>query len=428
MRGFGKFLLNFLLLAVFVGLPLLFVLSLQKTPLVTDSPSSVYGDVQSAKAILTRFSTAGLSPDTVTDVSVTEAELNSALSAGLFTTSWVKARAEIYGGELEFKATAAPHIPKNPIGQYINLRASVPASTKGFKVRRLSIGRVPVPAFLVRPALEFAMDLVIGPGKGKAFYQSVRYVRISGDTVTVGLQPPKGFKQDLKDAAKRTIMVADAATVRAYYERLVDIAGKSGGRVQLLAAYLGPSFALAKLRSQVRDPVDENEALILAFALYFGDDRFENLMGDVKTGALANTGADLALVKLEGRTDWVQHFVSSAGLMAAGGTTASDVLGQAKEVLDSEGPSGFSFTDIGADHAGIRFAQVATTSRESARRVQNALAGAPRESMFFPHVSDLPEGLSEEEFKRRYGDVNSASYKAVIDEVDRRIAAIPLYR
>ncbi|MFO1187836.1 MAG: hypothetical protein U1E87_10565 [Alphaproteobacteria bacterium] len=295
-------------------------------------------------------------------------------------------------------------------------------------MRSLTVGRVPVPPFLVRPLAIFAMDRVIGPGKGKAFYDSVRTVSISGDRLTVGLQPPKGFKQDLRDAARRTLMVADADTVRAYYERLVDIEKRGNGRVQSLAVYIGSAFQLAKLRSQVKDPIVENKGLILAFALYFGDDRFEKLMGDVKTGALAGTGANLGLVKLESRTDWVQHFVSSAGLMAAGGTTVSDVLGQAKEVLDSDGPSGFSFTDIGADHAGIRFAEVATASQGSARQVQNALAGSPREVMFFPHVSDLPEGLSEAEFKRRYGDVNSAAYKKVIDEIDRRIATIPLYQ
>lgn len=428
MRGVGRFLIGFFLLAIFVGIPLLFILSLQREPLVRENPVSVFSDVKQAQATLARFSPSGLSPDTVTDVSISEMELNSGISAALFTTNWAKARVEISGGELLLMGTAAPHIPKNPIGQYVNLRASIPSSSKGFKVSRLSVGNVPVPTFLVRPTLIFAMDRVIGPGKGRAFYESVRYVRISGDTLTVGLQPPKGFKEDLKDAARRTILVADADTIRAYYERLVDIEKRGNGRVQSLSVFMGSAFQLAKLRSQVKDPIVENKGLILAFALYFGDDRFEKLMGGVKTGALAGTGANLDLVKLENRTDWVQHFLTSAGLLVAGGETVSDVLGQAKEVSDSDGPEGFAFTDIGADHAGIRFAQVATASLASARRVQQMLAGTIGESAFFPKVGDLPEGLGSDEFKRRYGDVNSPAYKKVIDEIDRRIAAIPLYQ
>jgi hypothetical protein len=272
------------------------------------------------------------------------------------------------------------------------------------------------------------MDQVLGAGNGKVLYSSVKFVSISGDQLTVGIRPPAGLLRDIKDASRRTIQIADAETVRAYYQKLVSVAASSSGRTQSLAVFVGPTFALAKVRSAARDPVTENRAAILALALYFGDTRFERVMGEVKTGALSGTGADLDKVKLEGRTDWVQHFIVSAGLMVAGGATVADVIGQAKEVLDSDGPSGFSFTDLGADHTGIRFAEIATVSQASARRAQNALAGSPKERDFFPRVGDLPEGLSEAEFKRRYGDVNAPAYTALVEEIDRRIAAIPLYR
>jgi hypothetical protein len=428
MRGLFKFVRTLFGLALFVVPPLLIVLALERTPLVTESNTFVFGDVKSAKAILARFDPRDMDPGRVSQISISEAEINSALAAALIVTPWLKVRAEISGGALELMATAAPHIPKNPLGQYVNLRASVPSSTSGFKVQSLSVGRVPIPAFLVKPVAIFAMDQVLGAGNGKLLYSSVRSVSVSGSRLTVGVRPPAGLIQNVKDATRRTIQIADAETVRAYYQKLVNVAASSGGRTQSLAEFIGPTFALAKSRSSTHDPGTENRAAILALALYFGDSRFERLLGDVLTDALRDAEADLFRVKLEGRTDWVQHFVTSAGLMVAGGTTVADVLGQTKEVLDTEGPSGFSFTDIGADHAGIRFAQVATASQAAARRLQNALAGTARERDFFPHVGDLPEGLSEEEFKRRYVDVNSPSYTALVSEIDRRIAAIPLYR
>ena len=95
---------------------------------------------------------------------------------------------------------------------------------------------------------------------------------------------------------------------------------------------------------------------------------------------------------------------------------------------DSEGPSGFSFTDIGADRAGVRFAKQSIASPASARAMQRALARPIEEAQFFPQVRDLPEGLSEAEFRRRYGDINSVEYQRMIAEIDRRIVAIPLYR
>jgi hypothetical protein len=428
MRGLFKFVRGLLVLALFVAPPLLVVLALERYPLVGERDTSVFGDVKAAKAVLARFDPRDMDPGSVTEVSISEAEINSAIGTALIVTPWLKARADISGFSLEFLATAAPRIPKNPIGQYVNIRASIPSSTSGFKVKRLSIGRVSIPAFLVRPVAVFAMDQMLGAGNGEVLYSSIKFVSVSGDHFTVGIRPPAGLVRDIKDATRRAIQIADAETVRAYYQKVVDVAASSSGRKQSLAAFVGQTFALAKVRSSTRDPVTENRAAILALALYFGDTRFERLMGEVKTGALSGTRADLNNVKLEGRTDWVQHFIISAGLMVAGGATVADVIGQAKEVLDTDGPSGFSFTDLGADHTGIRFAQVATASQASARRAQNALAGNPKERDFFPHVSDLPEGLSEEVFKRRYGDVNSPAYTALVEEIDRRIAAIPLYR
>jgi hypothetical protein len=103
------------------------------------------------------------------------------------------------------------------------------------------------------------------------------------------------------------------------------------------------------------------------------------------------------------------------------------LIGEAKEVTDTDGPSGFSFTDLAADRAGVRFAEVATASDASARALQSALAAGAKETDFFPRVGDLPEGLSEEDFKTRYGDVDSPAYEAVVKKIDARIANITLY-
>jgi hypothetical protein len=36
--------------------------------------------------------------------------------------------------------------------------------------------------------------------------------------------------------------------------------------------------------------------------------------------------------------------------------------------------------------------------------------------------------MPEAEFKRRFGGVNAIDYKKMMAEIDRRIAALPLYR
>jgi hypothetical protein len=191
---------------------------------------------------------------------------------------------------------------------------------------------------------------------------------------------------------------------------------------------MGPLFAQARERSRTRDPADENRAVILALAIYFGDSRFELLLRDVKTGDIGDGDFDSGDVKLERRHDWVQHFVTTAGIQVAAGSGISNFIGEAKEISEADGPSGFSFTDIAADRTGVRFAEVATASPASARRLQDALANGAAESDFFPRVGDLPEGLSEAEFKAAYGDIDTESYNAMIRAIDRRIEKIALYK
>jgi hypothetical protein len=123
----------------------------------------------------------------------------------------------------------------------------------------------------------------------------------------------------------------------------------------------------------------------------------------------------------------VQHFVTTAGIQVAAGSGISNFIGEAKEIDDADGPSGFSFTDLAADRTGVRFAEVATRSEASARRLQRMMAAGVNELDFFPRVGDLPEGLSEAEFKTNYGDLDTARYNAIVAKIDRRIAAIALY-
>jgi hypothetical protein len=62
-------------------------------------------------------------------------------------------------------------------------------------------------------------------------------------------------------------------------------------------------------------------------------------------------------VLLGGRVDFPQHFLVSAALVLEGSGTLSQAIGLYKEMLDSRGGSGFSFTDMAANLAGTRFGE-----------------------------------------------------------------------
>jgi hypothetical protein len=230
------------------------------------------------------------------------------------------------------------------------------------------------------------------------------------------------------------VALSDPAAVRVYYARLVELTGgaRQGGKTSL-SRYLAPLFQLARERSgsprDGRRAIAENRAATLALAMYFGHWRVERLIGQVRTGALAGHRPRTAGVGLAGRRDLMQHFLISATLEFAAGSGMAFAAGEFKELLDSgRGGSGFSFADLAADRAGIRFAQAAAGSGRDALKLQDLLAGGARENAFFPSLSGLPEWLNEGAFERRFGSVGSPAYLKLVEEIDRRIASRPAYR
>ena len=78
--------------------------------------------------------------------------------------------------------------------------------------------------------------------------------------------------------------------------------------------------------------------------------------------------------------------------------------------------------------AKISFAEAAVAAPSSARRFQEMLSGPLNESGIFPDARDLPAGLSEAAFRRRFRDINHAVYNRLMRAIERRINALPLCR
>ena len=166
------------------------------------------------------------------------------------------------------------------------------------------------------------------------------------------------------------------------------------------------------------DPVIENRtAIMMAAAQAFGCTPVEG-------------GRPVRQVKpsLHRRDDLGRHFVASAVLAALLDRGFSDSVGLDKEVSDSREVSGFSFSDLAANRAGARFGDLATAGEGSARRVQTWLERAASDADIMPDVRGLPENLPEEVLRRRFGEPGAKEYQRVLQEIEARIAGIPLYR
>jgi hypothetical protein len=334
---------------------------------------------------------------------------------------------------------ASVRLPANPFGRYLNLRGELLPDERGLNINLVKIGKLGFPRPLAKQLLKGVLNLGLRNGEGDALLESVRSLSLTRTTVTLNLQSVPQLKERLKrlqtllaklrDVGQGGEAPWDSSVVGLYYARLLE-AGQNLQAVPppSLAAYLGPLFRLARERSATGDPVRENSAALLALGLYLGDPLFDKLAGlglkpDLLGRSLYSQG-----VHLGGRQDLRLHFVISAGLKLLTDQGISTAIGEFKELLDAgKGGSGFSFVDLAADRAGVRFAETAADPGGGARRLQELLSGNPSEQLFFPIVADLPENMPKAEFERRYGGVDSATYNGMVREIDRRIDLCPAY-
>jgi hypothetical protein len=127
---------------------------------------------------------------------------------------------------------------------------------------------------------------------------------------------------------------------------------------------------------------------------------------------------------MRGRQDAVEHFFVSAYLAATMGADAASAAGIAKELVDAHGGSGFSFADIAADRAGVRFAEGVLSNRLKL----STIAQGYSVKAFMPAIDDLPEGLTAVEVAKRFGTPKDARFVKELRAIDQRIELLPPYR
>ncbi len=192
----------------------------------------------------------------------------------------------------------------------------------------------------------------------------------------------------------------------------------------LLNAYLR---AAAKEASKVPDEV-RSKAFLLAIGVGIGDsDQLRKLPALRPLVARLETPADrsvrrnyLGKPSIQGRNDLARHFCGAAMLVATSGASTAETLSLAKEIMDSQGGTGFSFADLAADKAGIAFALRLLEGKLTVE----AIAARFRSADFVPPVGDLPEGMSTPQFMEQFGGAHDERYQQVVEEIDQAIQAM----
>jgi hypothetical protein len=419
MRLLGyAFLFTLLVLPLAVGGAV--YLALADRPTVDRPVAFTPADIERARRIVDQHDSRTMRAGTLRTISLTQEDADLALNYLASRYANGKTRVVLTQGAAAISASI--ELPANPLGRYLNVSTALRETSALPVVDALRIGRLPVPAWLANFLLERAVLLLGTREDYRIASDIVRQVSISGDRLSVTYV----WQANLPDRIKAVMLPReDQERLKSYQSRLADLAARfPRGASAALADLLPPLFELAVERSASGDPVAENRAAILIAALFVNG----RGLGAILPAARDWPQPTPRRVLLAGREDFPQHFMVSAAIAANAGGPLADAIGLYKEIDDSRGGSGFSFNDIAADRAGTRFGELAAGSRESALKLQRLVAAGVREAELVPPVSDLPEFMQEAEFKRRYGGVGAPAYRRTMDDIERRIAALPLYR
>ena len=343
-----------------------------------------------------------------------------------------KAMVELHPGRLRLLASAGIPLMGGSHG-FLNLTTEAAAQvTDGrldLQLAQFRLGHLEAPAWLLglaSPALSAALNV---DARTRPALTSLRKLEATEGGLSMiysRANLPSGFLAELfHDEAPGE----RAALAQIYVQHmLAGVAELPAGDARF-GACLRRAFALAAERSQRGSPALENTGAIAALGVLMGTPSLALVVGVTLNPADHRPARQLyKTARVRNRIDWVQHFLVSATLTALSIEAVSDAAGLAKEELDADGGSGFSFGDLLADRAGTTFGATATRDDASARRMQERLARGFDVDDFFPPAADLPEDMTEAQFRARYGGVGGEGYLRLREEIERRVAACAAYR
>lgn len=392
------------------------------TPELEVGWSPTRDDLVRAKKILHEGSKT--KPDEIGIIELNQADLN--LAGNYLLNRYSKSAANLYfkNDELRFGVTMT--LPENSFGTYLNISFRL-GNIEGNDlpvITKFKAGKLLFPAKLAA----FVIDTVIQHSSLNEYFilatRPLKAVKIDDQKLTITYFPNKDTLIQARNFLTHT---GDNTALNIYQQQLADIIAKHDPKWRLsLAELLQPLFKLAYQRSTLETAIDENRIVISAINDYVNKQETKKLLSMPEPAPATASGQQYSAF-LYKRTDLAQHFIGSAALTASVNRQAAQIAGEEKELSDAQGGSGFSFIDLAADKAGTRFGEMATSSPETARKMQKMMSEIKDYSDFMPDPRDLPEHMNEADFKQRFESINSPVYQEISKQIDARILATPIY-
>lgn len=411
-----------LLLLVIAGGVAALVLMLEDEPIVPGE-ELVGADLQNARVFIENSDPRRLQSGELSAFTISDEDLELLMNYALDHFAGGRSRVDIAAGMADLRLSVRQPLTF-PLGDYLNLSIVMLQQNDVLVLDSLRAGRIVVPGWIADPLMQRThVELLKRVPEYAATVAAIDSFTLADERLNIVYEWQPELLDRLSTRGSDLLLgTADRERLLAHWGQLYDVlsAPELGRRVAVVDV-LAPMFTFA--RDRQGDPVEENRAVLRVLSLYIAEADAAQLLGEALPPPPRRT------LILAGREDRAQHFLISAGLTVSASTVLAESLGLLKEVDDAQaGGSGFSFIDIGADRTGVRFAELAVAGPDQARMLQDRVAAIEDESLFMADFRDLPELLSDEEFRASYGGVGEPAYEAVLEVIDARIGEMPLFR
>lgn len=414
--------LKFIVFILSIILCVNFIL-LQSTYLVLPSTAITPNETKLARNVIKQLANKLASKNSFVDININHNEIAAIAKLGshiLPNTNTVFATSNL--GVLIAFSTEVDVL----FTRYLNLTCLISQTSQVAELHDCKVGYLPIPGSLVEWLGGRILSMVLGEDFASTANELLANIEYDNNGIKLHAKKSTFLKEqvnasmgklgDLASTYQQNATI-DKAVIQRYLDELDKVKSEE------LASYIGALFSLAQRRSEKNNAIEENTAIIWALAIRFGDYQFASLM------KLKPNTSNLDIPTTRGRVDLTQHFIYSAILQQLGDLEIALAIGEAKELLDSlAGGSGFSFSDLAADKAGLNFSDFITSNETNAVKAQQLLANITNEDEYFPFVHDLPDGFRDVDYERVLGSINSKNYISVENEIDQRLYQLPLYK
>lgn len=418
-----------LLLLVMAAAGLTAFLVIDEAPLVTESSTLTPTELRRARQFIREVFAANRNANQPATLELSESDTEILLTQVLENLRGGDAAVDFQPGRFHLQLTAA--VPPTVLGGYANVDLTLQQQGNLLVLDHFRLGSLELPGWLADKLLQFGhRQLHLHLPEYTMLVSSIAGFRLLEDSLELNYTlTPETLGQLSAKGSELLFPPETSERLQAHAGFLAELEtrleGSRDGRNNIsLAAVLNPMFRFAQSRGG--DAAQENRAALLVLALHQMDMNPARLL---QGAAAAPAPARRLRFTLYERRDYAQHFLGSAVLAVSVEPGLADAIALLKEMDDAqEGGSGFSFTDLAADMAGIRFAALAVTDPETAPQVQTLLADNDAEDFFLFDIRGLPEFLDEQQFRDSYGDTSSAAYQSVLNTIEAGLDATPLFQ